>query len=364
MIEFVVQNQQCENCQRAEAKDTWTAVCQVRQRVSHKRTFFWLEQLILRHDAHKTCNNIKSEPDGLDFFFQAQNQAVRFLNFVEAVCPVRWHTSKKLVGQDDNSNTYNFKFTYCIEIVPICREDVVVLPLNLARQHGNINPLLLVTKVANALHFLNPFTLDACEVNADQFWDKPFRSILSASQLTEYTILDIVPIARGRHRTILADVQVARTDDFSHVLNGRTHLGALLRPGDTALGYDLTSLNCNDDDLKPIKDRDLPDFMLVKKYYPRSSRERPWQLKTLEKEDLPMDSDAGDYTQFLETIEEDKEMRSQINLYKKPNAEEIVARNQQVAQDSMDEDNPAFPDVDLAELLDDLSLTDNNQDQV
>ena len=69
VIEYVLSNKQCGSCQRREAKDTWTAVVQVRQKVQHKRTFLWLEQLILRHRAHVDCVNIVEMRDGLDFYF-------------------------------------------------------------------------------------------------------------------------------------------------------------------------------------------------------------------------------------------------------------------------------------------------------
>lgn len=45
---------------RMEAKDTWSAVIQLRQKVPHKKTFFYLEQLIIKHRAHRDCINIKS----------------------------------------------------------------------------------------------------------------------------------------------------------------------------------------------------------------------------------------------------------------------------------------------------------------
>ena len=38
---------QCRICQRAESKDTWQATVQLRQKVPHRRTFLYLEQLIL-----------------------------------------------------------------------------------------------------------------------------------------------------------------------------------------------------------------------------------------------------------------------------------------------------------------------------
>lgn len=61
VIEFIIQNFQCDQCKRVEAQRTWSAIVQVRQRVDHKRTFFWLEQLILKHAAHQNTTNIKGK---------------------------------------------------------------------------------------------------------------------------------------------------------------------------------------------------------------------------------------------------------------------------------------------------------------
>ena len=50
VTEFVVEWHMCDACSRLAANaDQWTACCQVRQRVEHKRTFLYLEQLILKH---------------------------------------------------------------------------------------------------------------------------------------------------------------------------------------------------------------------------------------------------------------------------------------------------------------------------
>lgn len=75
VVTFVVRNQQCDACQASFANQSWRAVVQVRQRVDHKRTFFFLEQLILKHRAHEKTTNIESHPDGVDFFSQAQPRA-------------------------------------------------------------------------------------------------------------------------------------------------------------------------------------------------------------------------------------------------------------------------------------------------
>jgi hypothetical protein len=46
-------------------------------------------------------------------------QGARFAEFLETVCPCTVKYSKKLVSQDDHSNTFNYKYTSVIEIVPV-----------------------------------------------------------------------------------------------------------------------------------------------------------------------------------------------------------------------------------------------------
>lgn len=58
IVEFTIRNQQCKDCEASYAQGSWHAVVQVRQRVSHKRTFYFLEQLLLKHNAHSDCIRI------------------------------------------------------------------------------------------------------------------------------------------------------------------------------------------------------------------------------------------------------------------------------------------------------------------
>jgi nonsense-mediated mRNA decay protein 3 len=60
IVEFVVRNQQCVDCQASFTNNTWKAVVQIRQRVDHKRTFFYLEQLILKHNAHVNALSVQA----------------------------------------------------------------------------------------------------------------------------------------------------------------------------------------------------------------------------------------------------------------------------------------------------------------
>jgi hypothetical protein len=56
---------------------------QVRQHVGHKRTFMFLEQLIVKHGAHEQCLNIKECHQGLDFFFGNRSHAQKFVDFLQ-----------------------------------------------------------------------------------------------------------------------------------------------------------------------------------------------------------------------------------------------------------------------------------------
>lgn len=89
-VEFVVQYTQCPDCTRLAAKNTWRAVVQVRQKVDHKRTFLYLEQLILKHGADKDTLSVAEKKDGLDFFYSSRQHALKMVDFLTAVAPVRW----------------------------------------------------------------------------------------------------------------------------------------------------------------------------------------------------------------------------------------------------------------------------------
>jgi nonsense-mediated mRNA decay protein 3 len=121
VVEYIVAGQYCEACARVDAQLTWKAVCQIRQKVSHKRTFLWLEQVILKHNAHKDTSNIKEFKDGLDFYYNNRNQCIKMTEFLSSIVPVRVKQSQELISSDIHAGTADFKFTYSIEILPICK---------------------------------------------------------------------------------------------------------------------------------------------------------------------------------------------------------------------------------------------------
>lgn len=88
-IEYLVQYGQCPDCTKLAAKNTWKALVQVRQKVPHKRTFLYLEQLILKTNAQKDTIAIKEVRDGLDFFYSQRSHALKMVEFFNSVAPVR-----------------------------------------------------------------------------------------------------------------------------------------------------------------------------------------------------------------------------------------------------------------------------------
>ena len=388
-IEYLVQHGQCPDCTKLAAKNTWKALVQVRQKVPHKRTFLFLEQLILKHGAQKDTISVKEVRDGLDFFYSSRSHALKMVEFLAGVVPIRSKASEQLLSADTHSNTANFKYTYSVEIVPVCKDDLVVLPPKLARSLSNISPLTLCSRVGNSLHLLDPATLQSVELAAATYWRSPFDSLAGVSDLVEFTVLDVEPSGQTRGKWVLADAQVALSGAFtsgggeddamdggaaSQILHTRTHLGGILQPGDAALGYYLTNANFNSDDFAALPAHRVPDVVLVKKAYPnrrKKNRPRGWKLRSIAKEaGEEGDTGAGrgvvgrmggrdqrkveeDYELFLRDLEEDEEMRGAVNLYRakdeRPGAGSGLAggktRRKGQGQFDMDVDNTPQPEV-------------------
>lgn len=273
-VEYVVQDQLCHYCLRVDANpDQWEAVVQLRQHAPHMRTLFYLEQLILKHDGVARAIKIKPVDHGIDFFFDHKSHALKFIEFVEKFAAVKKCPDKKLVSQDWKSNTCYRKFTFSVEISPICREDLICLPPDYALSLGNIGPLVICTKAGNTIHLFDPFTLKLRTLNAEQYWRSNFKSFLASRQLVKYIVLDVEirspEVNVGGVMYAMADAQVARVSDFGKndtIFYLTTYLGNHLRPGDYALGYDLYGANTNVIDMDNYKRHfDIPDAILIKR---------------------------------------------------------------------------------------------------
>lgn len=378
-VEYVVVAMQCPDCAKSYTANTWRATVQIRQKVPHKRTFLYLEQLILKHNAHMDTVSIKESKDGLDFFYGQKNHAVKMLDFLSAVAPIKSKKSEELVSTDIHSASSSYKFSYSVEIAPICRDDLVVLPKKMANSLGNISRLVLCSKISNSIQFFDPALLHSADLNAPVYWRSPFPSLLNATELIEFIVLDVEPTGDIRGKYVLADITVSRASDFGSNDNSfyiRSHLGAILHPGDSCLGYYLANSNLNSDLFDTLDTNNIPDVILVKKHYARKSRKsknRKWKLKRMAKEhnDIVANDDSRqakqeqeraerDYELFLQQLEEDDELRQTINLYK--TADDQYPKHSETDMEDEDEDEDA-PQIGIDELLDeldDMTLDDHN----
>lgn len=429
VVEFFMQAQQCDDCRRSFTPHTWNTVVQVRQRVEHKRTFLYLEQLILKHGAHEKVSNIVEKPDGLDFQFQQKSHAQKLVDFVTHYFASKVKNSRQLISQDLSSNTHNNKFTFSVELCPICKDDVVFIPKNLCISLlGGISSLLLCKKITNRISLIDPFTGREADLTKEKYWQysgsngSSFIPLLSRSSLVDFYVLNVERInTTGKHSAVgsdhnqgknnkvcIAEVEVCRESDLgipdSSVIV-TTHLGAYLNSGDWVSGYDFRTLNnfgVVEDISEFVQWRERNhDVILVKKVFRKnqnnldSSIQRPWVLQRLPKEQLAFDNANSkssfnqDLEQFKAELEEDSEMRRDVNLYWDPRIQESsreiyqkarkprhlvkkdkLSKNQSQGQfesDDMimddegyqqDHDDEFSQQVDISELLDGLSIND------
>ncbi|CCC69717.1 hypothetical protein NCAS_0D01360 [Naumovozyma castellii] len=378
-VEYVVIAMQCPDCAKSYTTHTWRAAVQIRQKVPHKRTFLYLEQLILKHNAHVDTISISEAKDGLDFFYSQKNHAVKMIDFLNSVVPMKYKKSEELISQDTHTGSATYKFSYSVEIVPICRDDLVVLPKKLAKHLGNISQFVLCSKISNTVQFLDPNTLQTADLSAQVYWRSPFNALADVSQLTEFIVLDVESTGISKGKRVLADVTIARSADLGindQVYYTRSHLGAILHAGDTVMGYFIANSNYNSDLFDGLNIDYVPDVVLVKKLYQRKTRKnRNWKLKRMAREHKEIDAAQDyssrvqkqdmeraerDYELFLQELEEDDEMRQTINLYKN-NAPAPAPQPHEIEED----EDPDAPQIDIDELLDELdemTLDDGTDD--
>ena len=392
---FVLENHYCPDCHKAQSPHTWVAQVQLRQRdVGHKRTLYYVEQLILKRGAHACVVSMKEVSDGLDFYFVSVAHAKRFVDFLGSVMPTRVQRSKKLISHDDKSNDFNYKYTSLVEIPPICKDDLCVVPRGGRLGEGGI---FLCTSVSATLHFVDPFTLRRLDVPGAVYWAQPFRPVLSATHLQEYTVIDAEPLSyggggsgggSGEAKYALADVTVAKTSEFGDGEEAfkvvRTHLGRLLHAGDIAYAYDIASETLDFEEvvkttLGKKAARDIPDIILVRKgRYRRGKKKRIWTLERISPEAAPFSQSSGsggdrngnddedaaaaaagdrDMEMLMQELEDDPEFRASVALVKVPDAEKIL-EEQQLEKERKEEENAGDGD----DVVEDDGCNDDDDD--
>ena len=292
MVELHVQFKMCPDCNREYTNRTWQALVQVRQhRDGAKRGIAALEMALAKNDkVRKHVLRIDTAKNGFDFYFLSAVHAQAFSQFLKRVAPMKLTTSSKLVSTDVKNDTANTKQTTVAAMVPLCRDDLVLIHKS---AKGKLSGrLALVAKMSSVIHLVDAspkrenISDSLMELSPDPYYkdQKNYRVLEESRRLTRFVVLDVelCDDASGDHKLYegpgsgvekyaLADVQVARESDFGandEIFTCVTHLGHLLQPGDLVMGYDLVStLGGGDWELQESFHNSfvLPDVVLVKK---------------------------------------------------------------------------------------------------
>ncbi|KAM7539010.1 hypothetical protein Aperf_G00000050763 [Anoplocephala perfoliata] len=287
LLHYTMHPQQCLDCTRHEAKDYWNARVQVRQRVDQPRTLHLLEQLLLRKKAPRKYSSVKNVKGGIDFSFALRSDAVSFSEYVSKLIPCRSQTSQQLKSHDVHNNTYNYKWTFLLEVVPVCKNDVVCLSKAFASRLGLASQILLVDKITDKIRLCDPFTCATCYVDAHTYFANPFQSISSPRNVTEFFVMDVdEEIGRkpqdnasqgspkGRGIWVVPSAHLGAGGEEGDQVYVRTHLGNVLKIGDIAVGLDLRNANINNAEFEKIPENKRPDIILIKRFTDPAAKQR------------------------------------------------------------------------------------------
>lgn len=283
VAEFVIKLKQCMECIRESTDHTWGSCVQVRQKVGHKRGFDQLEALLIAKGLQNLMIDVQVTKDGsFDLYFKSKNQGDRVIEAIASTMPIRKKESKKLVSTDKKNQTAKMEYTTVIEVVPVNKDDLVVLKKTFT---GGKPDLFLCSKVTSNLHFISGGSLQNVEVSASKYYQNPFSTICTSRDLERYIVLDITTLEQPHAKDdgdetasvfssvesskfVLAEAEVVResssggADDIMTVI---THLGHLLKPGDLVLGYNLATSCQVDDEVLTSLSFALPECILVRK---------------------------------------------------------------------------------------------------
>ncbi|CDW73854.1 UNKNOWN [Stylonychia lemnae] len=390
VVEFTIQNQQCDECKKTYTPHLWNSAVQVRQRVDHKRTFLFLEQLIIKHKAADRAIGIKEVHDGLDFQFKNKADANKLVDFIANTVPTKVKQSQQLISHDLRNNTYNYKYTFSLEIAPICKDDLVILPKTLSNLLGGIGPMVLVYKISTFVNIVDIYSMQTYEIDQITYWKYQFTALCGRDRLTEFVVINVdnadhdvnVSRAAAKQRFKMVSVEIQRKDDYGKndlTFTVNTHLGEVLNYFDTVLGFDLDQMNMTElDEFSHLK-REIPPVILVKKTFPKyrqKQKNRAWKLKHLEKEaidennhhkkDKANNKHQRDYDLFMQDIEEDVEMRQHVDLFKN---DEVIEKSKKkdkklVADDEENKDQKGNKKKSKMQVKADVNSEDDDDQSI
>ena len=145
----------CPDCNREYTNSTWHAVVQLRQKRGNasdyqhapKKGLAAIEMALAKSkEIRKHVLRIDTTKNGFDFFFLEISHAHSFAAYLQRIAPMRIKTSQKLVSTDVKNNTANMQHTITCDIVPLCKDDLVLIDRKAPKCKLSGRLVLVVTK--------------------------------------------------------------------------------------------------------------------------------------------------------------------------------------------------------------------------
>ena len=92
------------------------------------------------------------------------NKLVRSSKHIDS--DFRYQMAQELISHDIHNNTYNYKFTFSVELIPVCKDDVVCLPPKLAQQSGNMGQICICQRVTSSIQLIDPNSLQGKQLHS------------------------------------------------------------------------------------------------------------------------------------------------------------------------------------------------------
>lgn len=80
---------------------------------------------LLLHNFNNYFKNNNFAIGGIDFYYALRQDAVKMVDFLTTTLPCKSQYAQELISHDTKNNTFDYKHTYSLEIVPICKVKIV-----------------------------------------------------------------------------------------------------------------------------------------------------------------------------------------------------------------------------------------------
>ncbi|ETB60578.1 hypothetical protein YYC_02217 [Plasmodium yoelii 17X] len=192
ILHFVIKYTQCDDCKKKYTPYTYNTCVSVRQKVDHKKTLLFLESLLLKSQVNENIINIVSNPDGLDFHFLSRTDALKFCDFILSKTISKCKNSKHLINHDANNNTYNYLYSFSIDICPICKFDLIFFPKDFSIKYGIKSTFYLCLHVSIFIILVDPFgSAKSVYISQEKYNKYPFVALLNKSDAKSFLILNV-----------------------------------------------------------------------------------------------------------------------------------------------------------------------------